>query len=854
MVRMTESHDKAQSSHLAGQWQVPLFLLSLVICGLGAWRLVSTAPKPDWDSRFREVVQLTLHARDGDYRPADEAAGRLLKETLLADREHLAKLYQQLAEIRFLGIRYTGDRSEAQLKALVTYYRQALDNGVPPSAEIAERMGAAYADLKKVDLAIGHYQDACRLDPARAPRLKKSVIELQCASRSVGEQELLGMLDDYLKTPGVDEQQYGWAIEQKLDTLIAGNHLAKAQQLIEQELLLAKAPAFRHQLQYQQARVLVKLTRAGRAETTTTQPGVDPRLETAEAILTQLEQEVEPTDELYARVNWLHGDLIWNDNPEEALRSFKEAIDRSPRTALSTAARVGQGRAYGRMGLYDRALDQYELVVEELRGRPVNPYVRLEDIRAAMARSRDVLMAGNQPETALRFMLAEQKVAKLQAIPMTLLEKLDILGRLAGTHLQVAARKKADYELAVRSLATEEERAKLGEQRHKNLLAAGEAFLERANLAEREDDEVHSESLWIAAEAFDNAGMRIRAITALNEFVEGRPSDPRLPEALFRLGQAYQAIGRYDEAISAYQMNLTRYEEGARHPKAVEGRIPMAMCYIAKGKEFYDQAERVLKAALKDEVVATPESDLYRNALFALGRLHYEQHKWREAIAELGEAIQRDPGKLLASTDPDWVRQREHYIRATRSAYLMAQCYYQAGMESGDNAGREESLLKRDELRRAKVDQLMQADLTYQQVIDRLEGLTDEVSPIEHERNQMFRRNSYFSRGDCLFELARQLNSAQRYDEAIARYEDAVFQFQRDPAALGGLTQVYNCYVALGKLDHARAANERAKVLLARMDPSKINNPGLAMSAASWKQWLDSVDQLDPLIPSKDTP
>ena len=77
-----------------------------------------------------------------------------------------------------------------------------------------------------------------------------------------------------------------------------------------------------------------------------------------------------------------------------------------------------------------------------------------------------------------------------------------------------------------------------------------------------------------------------------------------------------------------------------------------------------------------------------------------------------------------------------------------------------------------------------------------------------------------------------------QYAEAIKLYDEAAFRYQNDPSALAAYVQIVNANVALGRLDEAKAANERAKWMLRRMPSESFDGSGSVMTRASWEKWL----------------
>lgn len=824
---MTEFEHKTPSSlSLAGKWQIPLLLLSIIACGVAGWLYHAGRNRPTWDERYDALVRQTDAVTDGNYSEADAAAQQLLADTPPEAPAQRGRVLLHRAEVRWRAIRHTNDRGDAQLRDLIALYTAAEDAGATLSAEARERLAGAYADLGEVEQAVVQLRAEAETDAARAPDARRRILELRQASGGTDCDGMLSLLDEYLATAGLDMEHYGWALERKVDLLIDEGRLGEALAVIRRELPTAAGEACRPQLQYQQCRILA----------------MQHREQQADDQLTTLEDEVEPTSELAGRISLLRGDLNRRDNPAEAEKLFRGVLDRFPRSSLATAARIGLGRACAQMRVYDVSLENYEQAVEELVAEPGNPHVGLRDLRESLEGTWRVLNEAGEPMQALRYAQAEWKVFQLEDPAPPAAERLELLERLGHTHRDVADRLEARRAELLASPVDPAELDELARQRREQLASAGEVFLRLSKAAVGEDDRLHGEGLWQAGDSFDQAAMPQRAIEAFRAFADGRTSDPRLPEVLFRLGQAYQAIGEHDSAIEAYRRNLERDPRAENHPKATEGMIPMAMCFIAKGPEHYDDAERILRRITDDNPAITPQSDLYRQALFALGELHYRQGKWREAIARLGQAIHRYPGEAIPFGQPDPGGLRAQYLQATRSAYRMAECYRRGAQEAAAEAAEQENLLVREELHRSHDEQLAQAERTFGQVIDRLEALGEGLDELE----RTYRLNAYYSRGDCLFDLG-------RYADAIDRYETAVRTFPLDPSAIGGLVQIYNCHYAMGQMEEARAAMARARVLLQQMDPEHLRQyeqmlggaaPG--GDAGTWRQWLDTVSRLDP--------
>jgi len=831
MVRMTDQHEKVPSgSRLVGKWQMPLFGLSLCAFGFAAWLAFSSSPEVSWEQEFEEVQALTDSAKDGDYSAALEAGYTLLEATGKSQQKRRGRVWIQLAEIHWRSIEYTGGGDSPRWMALRDEYLQARRAGETLTAEMCERLGRAHEALDEPDEAISQYQLAKRLAPERAGWLGQRIIELSVAGRGLSPDTLGKRLEAYLQTKDLADQQYAWAVGRLVGLLIGRRELDRARLFVDRQQTTVRSEAAGFELKYQLARVLKELGLTDQAA------------DQLDLLIGVLDEDTSPGD-LAARARLLQGQLIWRDNPQEAATVLDALVSRHPDGDITAAAMLTLAQAYSALQMPDEALGKYELAIEVFRRNPDTPYVTLADIREAMGDSRRELQVAGRPEMALRFIEAERQVFDMDAASVSVDERLDLLERLAKARRALAAKAKSDHQEAKAAKAEPSQLADLDRQRRENFRLAGHLLLERAALAVRDHDEIYGQSLWQAAEAFDQAGSPTLHIDTLKRFVNDRPDDPRTPKTRFLLGQALQARKRWDEAIRVYKANLLRGMPAGRHPQALAGLIPLAECYIAKGEKFYAEAEKVLVGITDESDVVTAQSEMYRKALFVLGKLYFEQGKWRAARLKLDEAIQRDPGRWIPLSEPDPQGLRTRYFRATRSMYRLAACYRQSAREAAKEAAEAEDLSRRVELLGVKTDQLVRADQLFQSVIERMEATE---GPLDRQ-NQLYRRNSYFRRGDCMFEL-------RRYRKAIDRYQEGVFHYGEDPAALGVLVAIANCHYALGEVAKARAAMERSRELLNQIDPKKLEDDGLLSSREFWQNYLDAAARADPTVVSKGKP
>ncbi len=340
---------------------------------------------------------------------------------------------------------------------------------------------------------------------------------------------------------------------------------------------------------------------------------------------------------------------------------------------------------------------------------------------------------------------------------------------------------------------------------------AGDAYIANSRALTVADDQAHAESLWKGVDLYDRAGSIAQATSALELFVAERPDDGQTPEALLRLGQTWQAAGQFDKAITAFQRNQFRYPQSLAASKS---GVPLAQAYIAKGAEHYPKAEKVLQDVLASPLIG-PDAEEFRQALFELAQLYYRTGRYEESVARLEELTERYPnderrGELL---------------------FLMADSYRKSAtllvkLASANTSDGPSGAADQAEAVAAKRERLLKARKLFDRVIDVFHD-----APPKSDLEKLYLKLSHFYRADCLYDLG-------QYTEAIKLYDAATLRYQDDPSALAAYVQIVNAWVAMGKTEEARTANERARWLLRRMPAEAFNDGSFSMPKEYWEQWL----------------
>ncbi|HEU4752727.1 MAG TPA: tetratricopeptide repeat protein, partial [Armatimonadota bacterium] len=378
------------------------------------------------------------------------------------------------------------------------------------------------------------------------------------------------------------------------------------------------------------------------------------------------------------------------------------------------------------------------------------------------------------------------------------------------------------------------------EQQVRDLRAkAGDAYIAYSRALTLSDDKGYGDALWRGVELYDRAGDLQRMISALELFAAERPEDPLTPDALLRLGKAYQASGNYDKAIASYQRNQFRYPNTLAASKSA---VPLAQAYVAKGPDHYAKAESVLMGVIDNNPLITPEAAEFKQALFELAQLYYRTNRYEEAVAKLeeltawypreermGELVflmgdsYRKSASLLVVPGPPAAAKPVRKVEASTGATAYGAAAVQPKATKPATRPLEMDPM---EVAAAKRDRLARARALFDRTIEIYQR-----NPPYTELDKLYCKLAHFYRADCVFDLG-------GYDESIKLYDMAAFRYQDDPSALAAYVQIVNAYCALGKTAEAKTANERAKWLLRRMPPDAFKGGGFTMPKEYWDKWL----------------
>ncbi|MCS7034587.1 MAG: tetratricopeptide repeat protein [Phycisphaerae bacterium] len=771
----------ATPSRLSQLWQFPLLVISLLLFGYAAYLFIDPQPGLSADEKI-DVARLLL---DQD-RP--EAAREQLNRVLLNERLSIpqqGRLHLLLSEALAAEQKQKRLNVPANHLRIIEQVRLAMGRGVEPDGAVHRRLAESFEALGRWEDAISHYRQAASFEPARALPFTRKIIDLQILAED--RAGAAGTIEKYLSESAISDTERAWALGEKAQLLIDDGRFAQARAVLDEAMRLELDPVARGTLRYRMGYAAWKL-----GDT-----------EEAERLLRVARDELQVKHPLDADACYVLGRIHQDRGDAATAQSFYQTILTShPDARVAPLARLGRGMCRIMARQDDAALADFQQLVNEIQSRPSRGRLKGEVIEGLQLAGAS-LVARENFTAALEVAAFERE---LDPQPPA-----QFYARLADTYERRASQLERQLGMSPPS-----ERIRKEQQYRESLNRAADAYVAYARMQTLADDRSHGTALWKGIELYDRAGNTQTVIATLELFVAERPDDPLAPEALLRLGRAFQAAGQFDKAIAAFQRNQFRYPQTLAASKSA---VPLAQALIAKGPESYGRAEQVLIGVVDNNPLITPDSQEFRQGLLELGQLFHRMGRYEEAIARLEEFTQRYPederiGQLL---------------------FLTAECYRKsaAAIDPAADRGRlaqasvdELPPVDPAEAAKARNERLDRARVLYDQVIEKWRGRTP-----DRELDRLHLKLAHFYRADCLFDLG-------RYDEAIRHYDAAATRYQNDPSALTAFVQIVNAYCAMGKLDQARAANERAKYLLRRMPPETFKDGTFAMPREYWERQL----------------
>ena len=777
---------------LGNLWQMPLLLVSLGLFTLAAYLFIDPQPGPTFKTQLARAQRDITAER---YDAAVGELGDLLKLGNEAAQEAGVRL--MLAEALDGQMRRNKRQETPQAhRRIINETTAAFAGGVEPTSAAIDRLGRSYEALGQIDDAATQYARATALlekdgRPELATPMRRSTVEMLVANdRPIAATDALKA---FLDVPKLADDERAWALGELARLSIDAGRPAEAMGLLKAALALSPDEAIKGQVNFRLGYAAWKLGESGEAE----------------RYLKLAREQFGSGHYLDAEANYLLGRIAQDrGDPAEADAYYAAVLRDDPGSRVAPKARLGSATCQILLGKDAAGVDLLGGLADEVMRRPSLSPLK-EDLLSSLRQASRILAGRKQYELALDLLAREQAMLGGD-VPAEFFARL-------GQYLEALS----DQTAATLAGADEATRPTIDNRVRGLRTRAGDAFIAYSRKLTLVDDSAYGDAMWKGVELYEKATNLPQTVAALELFTGERPTDPITPDALYRLGRTYQALGRQDKATATFVDLRGRYPQTLA---AAEAAVPLAQAYVASGDAKYPTAEGVLRSVTDDNPLLTPDSQTYRRAVWELANLYHRMGRYSEALARLEEYASRYPDNE----------------KGPRLTFLRADCYRQAGRRKmletsgGDPLKPEAQLAASADAKPAFAaasdaearQYLAQAKTLFDQAIN----VYDAAKPAG-DLDRVYEQSAYFYRADCAFDLG-------FYDEAIKLYDAAAFRYQDDPATLAAYVQIVNAYVATNRPEEAKRANERAKWLLKRIPPEAFTDGRFTLSRDRWQQWL----------------
>lgn len=812
---MTENSDKISFRQaIAGKWQIPLFIISMILFVIALFLIKPEKKEPTFDEKLNKVSLLADANRFSEFYSELDL---LRQETML--KPELAKVYSTSAQVRAkelrqnleLGIGPTVKKSAREnYQNIIDDYKEAFNYGwISPDDP---RMKGVYTDVALSYWGLDSTEEAIEM-----ARRAIDVAEGFDASqyRLLATMYMAAMVPDYaaLTMPllntmlseidkQADTENYAWAFVKKVELLIETGDEDTAQVLLNSAEKIVLDSKYGEMINFLRALAVKKSGDIDRAEL---------------MMRDQLTGLVDRGD-IYAQLCLELARINYQQHRyNEAQVFYKMVIDSQLGKDWYLAAMLGTAECIRKQLRYPESIARYRDTLDLYHHTPQNRAVKPADIQKSLSEFGEELTGIEEYEDAMSVLEMEQEIA-----PKT---DIDAAFRFALAHHRLADSLKERYTQVEKGQKGAEEIAeedKLWLQQQallieKHYVFAADQYLRVAKIAV-ENDELYGHCLRQAAFCYDYAGDTENSIDVWLRFIEEWKGTAYRADALFQVAQAYQSLGEFDKAIKHYGLLI---DENPRSPAGIKAIVPMSRCYVSKEPPDYAGAEKILKSVL-DNVAIMPDSQYFYQATSELGELYYRMGNYRDAITSLSNAIKRNPehpgtGKVM---------------------FLVGDSYRMSSKAFDEKIAEIENdpiaRMNMDNYRQARQDMLRNAREYFAGAIKAYSKIPEDQ---RGRQDKIYLKHSWLYQADCLFDLG-------EYRQAVDLYEQAALRYQMTPTALMALVQVVNCHIKLNNPRAASSANSRAISQLARMDDKDLMDSDVSMTRQQWQEWFDWADSL----------
>jgi len=265
---------------LSGQWQIPLFAVSMVTFAGVLWQL---RPKEEQVSLEKQLEGLKLLAEENRFHDFYVAAEQVRHIT--ETEEQLGCVHGLVAQTRVKELKhrhefgldlYRRRSAKANYENIIKDYREALhrnwiDPNGPASAEMYHDLSLACWGLSDTEKAIVVLNKAIEVSEEFDPPLHRSLVQMYMIARPKGYiEKILPHLEKLLISPESNADDKAWAFVRKIEVLVEQGHESQALAMLNaageglrnsaygDELVLLRGKALRNAGQADEADLILR--------------------------------------------------------------------------------------------------------------------------------------------------------------------------------------------------------------------------------------------------------------------------------------------------------------------------------------------------------------------------------------------------------------------------------------------------------------------------------------------------------------------------------------------------------------------------------------------------------------------
>lgn len=795
-------------------WQLPVLVLSAVLLVAGLATIVARAPKPDVDGPLRRAEALIGRER---YTEAIDALNHGVLPFLGTKHvsvEQRGRYHLLVARAVYRGQKGLGISREDNNRVIAEQFAEASRLGVELEPSDVYAQADALLELGQLERALA---EADRLPDTMARQragLYRRVVDRMLALARPDFERALDLVARVKGSASTTREDAAWAAARQTEIMLRQGYHDEAV-----ARLLPLMPGFDGLDARSRGELHLLLGRAyleGDQITDATR-----HLQRAEALLAEDDPLMGHVQVALGRARERAAGTEGVERLNRARENFRAAATRFKDPPIVLPALLGLGQVESRLSLSDgsatveECLATYETLASMLRSGARAEGIGPEEVASSLlARYRERF---DSPRPEMR-----QSATAFAALAETLFDPdgvpADVLLALGEANLRAAAERAtmgAEESIAAVQGTILQGLDPATRSEVKQRLLAGADYLRRhAQRVVLTDSTAYGSSLWRAALAYDRAGNQPDAIATLQEFLSSFPSDPRTPEAQFRLARAYQMRGETELAVGMFRRLIS---EGSG-PFADAAYVPLAQALLTDSDPTNDAEGEGLLLAVVSGRLGPTDNPHFAPALTALAHYLYEAGRYEEAASRLTEALERFPDHREA-----------HLLR-----FRLADAYRRSADGIDKRLAEAMPDAERRTLEGVRDERLRQALALFLRVRDDLERLEPLRRGALEEQSLM---HAYFYVGDCAFRLG-------EYESAIRYYDAARERYNRRPEALVALVQIVCAHLRQGEVAKARTAQERARAFYESLPAEVWESAQGVMRREDWERWLESADEI----------